>query len=30
MDAVALPWTIVTGLKIDYSRHCKLQFGTYI
>ena len=24
------PRTIVTGSKIDYNKHCKLQFGTYV
>ena len=24
------PCTIVTGLTIDYDKHCKLQFGTYV
>jgi len=24
------PCTIVTGSKIDFNKHCKLQFGTYV
>jgi len=24
------PRTIVTGSKIDFNKHCKLQFGTYV
>ena len=24
------PRTIVTGSKINYNKHCKLQFGTYV
>jgi len=24
------PCTIVTGSKIDFNKHCRLQFGTYI
>jgi hypothetical protein len=24
------PRTIVTGTKIDFNKHCKLQFGTYV
>ena len=23
------PRTIVTGLQLDYIKHCKLEFGTY-
>ena len=25
-----IPRTIVTGLMIDYNKHCKLQFGEYV
>jgi len=24
------PQTIVTGSKIDFNNHCKLEFGTYV
>jgi len=24
------PRTIVTGSKIDFNKHCRLQFGTYV
>jgi hypothetical protein len=24
------PRTIVTGLRIDYTKHCKLEFGSYV
>ena len=24
------PWEIVTGVKLDYNKHCKYQFGQYV
>ena len=30
IHATLSPRTIVTGSKIDFDKHCKLQFGTYV
>jgi hypothetical protein len=24
------PWGIVAGMQLDYAKHCKLGFGTYV
>jgi len=30
VHATISPRTLVTGLSIDYNKHCKLPFGTYV
>jgi hypothetical protein len=24
------PWAIISGMQIDYAKHCQLEFGTYV
>jgi hypothetical protein len=24
------PWAIISGLQLDYAKHCKLEFGMYV
>ena len=30
VSITARPHEIITGIKIDYNRHCKIQFGYYV